>query len=274
MSTIQRIRSMIGKIKYKLFPYNMHASIGERYYAAVYLEQFLPYLRQEHQSILDIGCNYGRITIPLLKTGRTVLSTDLVPEYERYIRSKINVQENFSFRVQPILDTIQNRNNETFDVIICTELIHMFQHQGLILRSLWEMLNPDGIILTSHRTKGHYLYKSLIKGQHAMMKPIILEGRAGAFWCQTDTELIAMYEQQGFKNIALKGLGIFSGISPYDPWGHWMDPKRLVGYDKSELREMEDHPMVQQNFMNNARYIIVTAQKPSLPIVAREVETN
>jgi len=72
----------------------------------------------KRSTILDAGCGYGRIAIPLAKAGYKVYGLDIVPAYIKEAIKKTKKEKiQADFRVGSI--TALPYPNETFDAIIC-----------------------------------------------------------------------------------------------------------------------------------------------------------
>jgi len=114
---------------------NFHDALGKdglsgltkRTWDKAILKQVESLLRKD-QKILDVGCGYGRIAIPLLKKGYEVYGIDLsrkyITELKRGLTSKRLSQR---FKVADMCNL--PFDNDTFDVVLCLwssfeELLH------------------------------------------------------------------------------------------------------------------------------------------------------
>lgn len=254
-------KNALRKVRAYLLEHNMHSSTAERYYHERYASVLAPHLKERLQ-VLDIGCQYGRFTIPLIQQGHTVTGTDLNAKYEPYIRRKIGGPSRFEFRQEDILTTLKSLEPARYDLLLCTELIYLFKDQEPLLRGMQNLLKPGGILAVSHRSRGHYLYKALSKGHFSTAQSVAESGQAGHFLGQYPQELQKLYAKVGQKTLDMQGIGILSGVKGYDPWGNWLDPGKCSDYKRRVLASMESDPDLQSVLMSNARYIFVISQKP------------
>lgn len=99
------------------------------------------------QKILDVGCGYGRIALPLLKKGYDLRGIDLNKGYIRQIRKQLTTdEEKARFSVADMCDLPFEA--DTFDVVLCLwsvfdELLER-QYQVKALQEMHRVLRKGG----------------------------------------------------------------------------------------------------------------------------------
>lgn len=93
------------------------SSLSTRKWDKSILSQVASFLEKE-QKILDVGCGYGRVAIPLLKKGYDVHGIDLSRRLIGDLKMQYSSEEiNHRFKVADMCD-LPFKNN-SFDVVIC-----------------------------------------------------------------------------------------------------------------------------------------------------------
>ena len=241
---------------------NMHQSRGEQFYLDLYrghLDPFLP----AGAAILDLGCQYGRFTIPLAREGHHVVATDVDAAYGDYIRSQLPPGTQAEFRQEDIRETVRNLEAESFDVILCLEVLYVLPDFTQVLAALRPALRPDGVLAASHRSVGYYLYRFLAERSFDRLEEI-LEGRHPYFNCQSSQQLRSIYDELGYSVQHLAGIGLFSGMLA-DPFARLNDPDSLSDADQSVLAAYESREDLQALFADNARYLLAISKKSPAP---------
>ncbi|MDQ6949167.1 MAG: class I SAM-dependent methyltransferase [Actinomycetota bacterium] len=238
--------------------HNMHQSPGEQFYLALYRHRLDPFLTPR-ASILDLGCQYGRFTIPLVREGHRVLATDIEAKYGDYIRSQLPADAAVEFRQEDIRETVARCEEGSFDLILGLEVLYVLPDFKDVLAALRPALRPDGVLVTSHRSYGYYVYRFLAERSYDRLEEI-LAGRHPYFNCHTSEQLGAIYDQLGYSVLSLTGIGLFSGIVA-DPFAKLSDPDVLSDADRRVLAEYESRDDLQKLFRDNARYLLAISKK-------------
>lgn len=114
----------------------------------------LPYLDkllQRGQKVLDIGCGNGALSFFAASRGCKVLGVDVS---ERAISGcKFNAQRfgfgnDLRFEVEDF-DNPREKITEKFDLVICCEVIEHLRDDLRVLRYIYRMLKPGGILFLS-----------------------------------------------------------------------------------------------------------------------------
>lgn len=244
-------------------PHNMHKHEAEQFYFQIYWHYIEP-LVNKMQYVLDIGCQMGRFTIPLIERKIRVVATDINKKYGNYIFKYIkqNIPENiiyFQYRCESIEQTLKNFDKNTFDAIFCIELLYNLNGGIKYIQPLANLVKSEGYLITSHRTLGYYLYRFLHEKKCIDLEKIFLNLHPNYNW-QTIENLYNIYKTSGLKVLGSHPIGMFSGFEN-DPFSHIANPKMLNKKWKKILFEIETNHNYAQLFSNNARYILMIGQK-------------
>jgi 2-polyprenyl-3-methyl-5-hydroxy-6-metoxy-1,4-benzoquinol methylase len=94
-------------------------------------------------SVLDIGCGNGNIARVMGSLGYNVLAVDIDENSIEKAKS-MNPFPNVTFQM---IDAEEFVSVKTFDAIICSEVLEHLHDYKKLLRSIHQMLNPDGVFI-------------------------------------------------------------------------------------------------------------------------------
>lgn len=252
MSFARKVRNYF---RYRILPpHNMYTHKAERYYYEQYAKTILP-LFKEGKSMLDIGCQFGRFTIPAIEKGVHVTATDIHQRYFKYISQKIPADSPINFRLESIDNTYHALQDKKFDIVLCLELLYNLKNPTYHLRSLAQLVKPGGYILTSHRTLGYYLYR-YIREQNFEAAHDILKGAHPDYNAQSVKELQEMFIAAGIEIQTISPIGIFSGFGN-DPFSRIANPSKLNSDLQKQLFNLENNKQLTDLYENCARYILI-----------------
>jgi len=252
---ITRIRGKLASIFARV--YNMHTHKAEQYYFRQYFAAIEPYLN-EGMKVCDIGCQYGRFTIPMAEKGMLVTATDIRAKFFKYIAAHTASAGNIAFRNESITRTIELLKGEGFDAVLCLELIYNLRDPESLLKGMKTITAENGLVIVSHRSKGYYLYRFLRKKKFTEAQAIMNNLHEG-YNAQDTEELKQMYRQAGLKIVSLHGIGLFSGYGD-DPFACTCNPSSMTIQQMEVLNVLEQDEKLQSLFINNSRYILVIAR--------------
>lgn len=256
---INFINRVFNFLKYRIIPpHNMLTHQAEKFYYKEYMQCISGYVVKGHD-LLDIGCQMGRFTIPAALSGVNVTATDIRKKYFQAISKKLYGKANVIFRHETLEQSLNNLPKGRFDVILCLELLYNLPDPEENMKKLSLLLKPGGVLITSHRSLGYYLYRFIRKKKFDSIRQI-LEGNHPYYNAQTRSEIKAMCESAGLKCLNLAPVGIFSGFGS-DAFAGIANPEKLKESDKQQLFLLETDPRLMNLFADSARYHLLIAQR-------------
>lgn len=133
--------------------------------------------------ILDVGCGNGVISRHLGKLGFNVLGIDVSEQTIKRAR-ELNTLPNVSFEVISAEQLVAQ--GDTFDAIICSEVLEHLQNPSSLLKVLHQSLKPDGLLIVTvpngtgprelfvtrpvlkMRERNNWLWRAIVKVKTAM----------------------------------------------------------------------------------------------------------
>jgi hypothetical protein len=144
-------------------------------------------------------------------------------------------------------------------MILCLELLYNLTDTAGYIKKLSVLLKPGGLLITSHRSKGYYVYRFIREKKFQDVQKI-LSGTHHDYNCQTPEELNPIFDASQLEIKSINPIGIFSGFGK-DAFSGIANPVKLNNSHKSELLTLETDNYLSKLFMNNARYLMVVAEK-------------
>ena len=157
-------------------------------------------------AVLDVGCGGGLVSEPLARMGAKV--TGLDASDEGIAAAKHHAKQMglaIDYRVGSVEELAQGR--ERFDVITAMEIVEHVADMDVFIRSLAELLNPNGMIILStlNRTPksfllgivaAEYILRWVPHGTHQWKKFV------------RPSELVSRLETSGMQAIDMTGLNL------------------------------------------------------------------
>jgi SAM-dependent methyltransferase len=121
--------------------------------------QLVRSIRSPIRSVLDAGCGHGetlRFLRSLVPAGTRFVGTDISGATVEHNRTTL------PFAEFAVLDLERERLDETFDLVVCSEVIEHLEHQGDAVRLVASMVAPGGHLLLTcptgklHATERHF----------------------------------------------------------------------------------------------------------------------
>lgn len=185
----------------------MYEDAHSRQAAEEYLSHIRSALRetfgQKSLSILDAGCQAGRLLIPLAQDGHKLVGVDTSGFALR--RAQRHAQQ-FNVSVELHKGNIAHLRRwvspVSLDVVICTEVLYLCQDYRALLKLLADSVKPGGLLCISHRPMAFYAGTALKRGDAPMAFSVLqrAEGPSpdGTYhnW-QTNEHLEVLYQEAG-----------------------------------------------------------------------------
>ncbi len=252
-------RRVLNFARYRLIPpHNMFTHKAEQFYFEEYNRYISPYL-VKGQTMLDIGCQMGRFTIPAALKGLNVVATDIRTSYFRFISKKINGKGNVEFRLETLEQSLKSLPKGHFDVVMCLELLYNLPDPAQNLQKLAMLLKPGGVLITSHRSPGYYLFR-FIREKNYEAANLILQANHPDYNAQTVDELKTLCLQSDLELLQLVPIGLFSGFGS-DAFSGIANPAKMSEQNKLALSRFETNHDLSQMFGNSARYNLMIGRQ-------------
>jgi ubiquinone/menaquinone biosynthesis C-methylase UbiE len=242
--------------------YDMYANANEAFFAQLYVERILQRVEaagiRPPATMLEAGCQAGRLVVPFAKLGFTVTGIDTSGYALRRAQEHVREAGVRATFVRGDLITVLTEHPEwRFDLVVCAEVVYLSPRYRQMLDVLAGAVRPGGLLCVSHRPRSYYLVEAL-RQYDVETATAVLERGEGAFrdsayynW-QTPEGLRALYEAMGLQSITLHPIDRVA-------WLCGMDVSRLTPIQQEQVRELErrwpgDEP--------GGRYVLVVASRP------------
>ncbi|MFC1842884.1 class I SAM-dependent methyltransferase [Candidatus Dependentiae bacterium] len=137
------------KIFYKKIGARGLASVTSKERTVAYINFLKKFILQDHK-ILDVGCGYGRITIPLAKIGYLIEGIDISPNLLEEAKKQARREDiKIAFKIGDMCNLPYK--DESFDVVICmwSSFSYMLTKQDQIeaINQMYRVLTKNGILI-------------------------------------------------------------------------------------------------------------------------------
>lgn len=239
VSLIEAVGSRLRKTAKKLLRvvanhdpeyYDMHDDPDEAWFARLYLERIRRRAEEAGlappATVLEAGCQAGRLVVPLARLGFTVTGMDTSGFALRRARAHVKaagVQARF---IQGNLLKILRDPRHRYDLVVCAEVLYLSPRYREMLVALAAAVKPGGLLCVSHRPKTYYLLESLRHGDVESARRVLTSGEGrfpgpfperGYYNWQTDEELRALYQHLGLEGVAVYPIDQMSWLSGAPP---------------------------------------------------------
>jgi ubiquinone/menaquinone biosynthesis C-methylase UbiE len=233
------------------------------------LDETLKTNEENRQTLIDIGCGQGRLTVPTVARYENItsvgvdLSDDAISRARSYAKTE-GVGKRCMFECREALEKIGEIGSETQDLIFLNEVIFYAKNYLRILEESFRILKKGGIAFLSFRSRYFNLAYIVSNGLFDKINSVVnsnqgkIFGEDLTFSWHDYSEAAQILNDIGFEIIDSTGIGIFSGL-PGDPMGSWCLPSELTEKELEKLFDLEIR--VAKQFRNNARYILFRGTK-------------
>lgn len=236
----------------------MYTHKAERFYYNEYANHILPYFKKGN-SLLDIGCQKGRFTIPAANAGMEITATDIKSGFFRFIKRQLRGYAHITYRKETLEQTCKAFPPESFDVILCVELLYNLPDIDQNIQKLALLLKPGGVLITSHRTPGYYIYR-FVKTKNFEAVRQIMDGTHSYYNAQTSEEIKRILLNTNLEIECVEPIGMFSGFGK-DAFTYFANPGKLKSDKREALKMLETNHRLKALFSNNARYLLAISKK-------------
>ena len=247
--------------------YDMYADPNEAFFARLYVERIARAAADAGihppSTLLDAGCQTGRLAIPFATFGFQVTGIDTSGFALRRAQHHARAAGVEAMWVQgDLMQVLRRQPVRQYDIVVCAEVIYLAQDIRAMAQVLSDAVRPGGLLCISHRPVSYYLIEALRHGDLATARRVV-EQREGHFegpfpergeynW-QDEADLRRLYRELGLGEVALY---------PIDRCA-W-----LSGVNVSQLTEAEREAWLELELRTDdpsalcSRYVLVIATKP------------
>lgn len=264
--TVQKVLRTVAN--YDPDYYDMYADPAEALFAQLYLARIRRHADQagiaSGARVLDVGCQAGRLAIPLAQDGFRVTGVDRSGfALRRAAQNARTAGAAVTWVRGDILQTLP-RQPGPYDIIVCAEVLYLCQNYREILRALAGVLRPGGLAFVSHRPKAYYLSEAVQRSAPRIAATVAQAGEgcflpegayteAGYFNWQTDAELRQLYRDAGLAWQVAYPIDAYAWPGGQSPAA--MTPAEQAAWLAKELAAPAEASLP-------SRYVLVVAAKP------------
>lgn len=124
------------------YEYERIADIKRLNFIAACLQQNIP----ARSRVLDVGCGNGVISRHLGQFGYEVLGIDISQKTIDVARSKNRLP---NVRFEAVSAEALTAQGQQYDAVICSEVLEHLHQPGLLLRTIYASLKPDGVLIVT-----------------------------------------------------------------------------------------------------------------------------
>lgn len=160
--------------------YRFYATYNRRSYSSLYYYwrienaifnlfdgELLKFSKNEKIKILDLGCQIGAMLFELVRRHKKdyqldFSGIDISPDFIKIAkRLQQGLDLNCSFLEADLEKDIKDIKNDTFDIIICNQLLEHLVNQKKAIDEIKRMLKPEGLVIIGVPNKGALHYRVL-----------------------------------------------------------------------------------------------------------------
>jgi len=246
--------------------YDMYADPGEGVFAGLYLERILRHAAERGiappGTVLEAGCQAGRLVVPLAQRGFTVTGVDTSAFALRRAKAHLRAAGAQAELIRGDVARVLTARPRQFDLVICAEVVYLSPQYRQILQALARAVRPGGLLCVSHRPQSYYFVEALRASDPATAGAVLRrpEGRfrdSAYYNWQTEPELRALYASLGVR---------VAGLYPIDRLA-WLSGADLAQFDAAQRRRWLEWELQMVDNAMCARYVLVIAEQPETAAV-------
>jgi len=244
--------------------YDMYADANEAFFGRLYLAHITRHAEaagiHPPATVLEAGCQAGRLAVPLARLGFQVTGIDTSGFALRRAREHARAAGVEAAFLRGDLVEVLRDHPSRYDIVVCAEVVYLSPRYRQMLEALARAVRPGGLLCVSHRPKLYYLLEALRRYDLSSARAVFdrSEGSFGdsAYYnWQTAEQLHQLYGTLGLRVI---------GMYPID-WLVWlsgMQPAQLTEAQRDQWLELELRLGAEVGTC--ARYMLVVAGKPEV----------
>lgn len=242
--------------------HDMYEDSSEKFYANIYLAHILEVLQSTPATrtlrVLDLGCGYGRMAIPLAKLGFEVVGIDNSQPALRGAQ-KHAFQEGVAidFRKHDVQSGIPEIGE--FDVVMAIETFPGRLHEitGIVSEAS-KHLAKDGILAISVRTR-YYQTACYLRNTKFQQALLAATQEGDKRWLEPG-ELRSLLVVNGYTPLKIVGIGVLSGLRQ-DPFSMLSAPAKLDPAEQKSLERVELEFSAIAEVSGCGRYMLAIARR-------------
>jgi len=179
-------------------------------YFSVVRHEMLPFIPQQANVILEIGCGDGNFGELLQKRGaKEVWGVEYEPDQARLAEKKIT-----KVLVGDIADQLDKLPNQYFDAIVCNDVLEHLLDPYTVLFNLRTKLKPHGVVVSSIPNIRYFrnLFDFIINKNWDYTDSGIMDKTHLRFY--TYKSIRKLFENNGYEVLTLKGINPTKSIRP------------------------------------------------------------
>ena len=237
---------------------DMYEDQHARMAGAEYLKRIKTHLRErfgsQRLSMLDAGCQAGRLLIPLAQAGHTMIGIDTSPFAMHRLRRHAKADRLALRLIRGDLTHLPRWiQPASLDAVICIEVLYLCQNYRTLLQQFVDVVKPGGLVFVAHRPTLYYVARALLNGTPGQAEDFLdrSEGPStdGTYhnW-QTQEQLAVLYRSLGLQII---------GCHPIDQHVVQLDLAEASARVRQFLNTTILHDLA-----HIPTYLLIAAQKP------------
>ena len=170
------------------------------------LEEFKD--QKENAKIVDLGCQAGRMVIPILQAGfKHVCGVDISGMKLQALRRNLrDLSLSADLQKMDLRDYVARCPSESVDVMISIETLYLCLNFESLIQDMVRVLKPGGYVIATFKTKSYFFTELILKNELEKARFVVQtsEGEVkdlGRNW-QTQKELLSLLKTLGIECIS------------------------------------------------------------------------
>jgi len=195
-------------------------------YSASMRVDILPLFDRPYARVLDIGCSTGNTGVMLKERGlcQWVSGVELFEETASIARTRLD-----HVVVSPIEEALEQIADQSFDCILCLDVLEHLVDPWRVLEQLSKKLKPQGVLITSIPNIRHVsvLFKLFLLGRWTYTDSGILDRTHLRFFTKQSVLSLLDLPQLHLEKVSHL-------VSRRLRWAHWLSAGMLSGFLTSQ----------------------------------------